>query len=212
MGSLKISQLNKFINIKLHNPGQCAGIFFYLCGCSIFVLKSYIKMRYFLIGFMGSGKSYWGKKWSEHFNLPLIDLDHEIEKAAGISIAQIFEHKGERNFRKLEKQILQRFLKQDNYIMSCGGGTPCFFNNMKQMNRKGVTIYLKGAPAILADRLKDEKTKRPLINDMSDEALVSFIAKKLEERRICYAQSFYHLETDFITNDNFERILRRHGS
>lgn len=161
---------------------------------------------------MGSGKSYWGKQWGKHFNMPLIELDDEIEKAAGMSIAAIFEQEGERGFRKLERKILHQFLKQDDYIMSCGGGTPCFADNIKKMNRKGVTIYLKSRPESLAARLKDEKTKRPLIKDVSDDKLVSFIAQKLDERRFCYAQSLYHLETDYMTNDNFDRILRRHGS
>jgi shikimate kinase len=169
-------------------------------------------MRYFLIGFMGSGKSYWGKQWSAHFGLPLIELDHEIEKNAGQSIADIFERGGERAFRKLEKKVLHQFLKKDNYIMSCGGGTPCFFHNMEKMNRKGITIYLKSSPEMLAARLKEEKANRPLIKDLTDTELISFISNKLEERNFYYSQSIYHLETMFLQNDNFDRILRRHGS
>ncbi len=161
---------------------------------------------------MGSGKSYWGKRWSEHFGLPLIELDHEIEKAAGKSIAEIFEKVGEKGFRKLERKILYRFLKKDNYIMSCGGGTPCFFHNIKKMNHKGITIYLKSSPEMIAARLKEEKSKRPLIKDLTDEGLRGYISDKLEERNIYYVQSVYHLETIFLSNDNFERILRRHGS
>lgn len=168
-------------------------------------------MRYFLIGFMGSGKSYWGKQWSAHFGLPLIELDDEIEKAAGKSIAEIFEKDGERGFRKLERKILNQFLKKDNYIMSCGGGTPCFFHNMKKMNRKGVTIYLRSSPEILAVRLKEQQSKRPLIKDLTEEGLLSFITDKLEARKCYYLQSIYHLETIYLSNDNFERIIRRHG-
>lgn len=161
---------------------------------------------------MGSGKSYWGKQWSAQFGLSLIELDYEIEKTAGKSIAEIFEKQGEKGFRKLERKVLQRFLKKDNYIMSCGGGTPCFFHNMKNMNRKGVTIYLKSSPEMLAARLKEEKANRPLIKDLTDDALISFISDKLEERKFYYSQSIYHLDTVFLQNDNFERILRRHGS
>ena len=161
---------------------------------------------------MGSGKSYWGKRWSEHFGLPLIELDHEIEKSAGRSITEIFEQVGEKGFRKIERKVLNRFLKKDNYIMSCGGGTPCFFHNMKKMNHKGVTIYLKSTPELLAERIKGEKDKRPLLKDLTDEGLISFISDKLEQRKYHYSQSIYHLETVFLSNDNFERILRRHGS
>jgi shikimate kinase len=169
-------------------------------------------MRYFLIGFMGSGKSYWGKQWSSHFDLPLIDLDHEIETAAGKSIAEIFQTKGEDGFRKMERKILHQFFRKDHYIMSCGGGTPCFFNNMKKMNRMGITIYLKSSPEIIAARLKQEKENRPLIKGMDDDSMISFISHKLEERRYAYAQSMYHFDTDFLHDDNFQRILRRHGS
>ena len=161
---------------------------------------------------MGSGKSYWGKRWSEAFDLPLIDLDAEIEKFAGMSIPEIFKQKGERYFRKIERKVLHRFFSEDNYIMSCGGGTPCYFDNMRSMNRYGITIYLKSTPEMLAERLRDEKATRPLIKDIADTDLVGFIEQKLEARKTDYAQSIYHLETQYLTNDNFERIIRRHGS
>jgi shikimate kinase len=169
-------------------------------------------MRYFLIGFMGSGKSYWGKQWSAQCGLPLVELDDAIEKAAGMTIAQIFEQEGEQGFRKRERKVLRQYLKQDGFIMSCGGGTACFFRNMKDMNAKGITVYLKSTPQQLAERLKDEKTKRPLIKDMTEEGLLAFIKGKLTERKLFYSQSFYHLETAFLTHDNFDKIFRRHGS
>ena len=161
---------------------------------------------------MGSGKSYWGKQWSETFRLPLVDLDEEIEKAEGKSIKSIFEEKGELYFRKLERKVLREFFLKDDYIMSCGGGTPCYSDNMRKMNKYGITIYLKSLPETLASRLRNEKSSRPLIKDIPDEMLVSFIKQKLEEREEHYLKSIYHLPTEFVTNENFERILRRHGS
>jgi shikimate kinase len=169
-------------------------------------------MRYFLIGFMGSGKSYWGKRWSEAFDMPLVDLDAEIEKFAGKSIPEIFKEKGEAYFRKIERKVLHQFFKKDHFIMSCGGGTPCYFDNMRKMNKHGITIYLKSSPELLAERLRDEKTTRPLLKDIADDMLVDFIEQKLETRRKDYAQSIYHLESQYVTNDNFERIIRRHGA
>jgi shikimate kinase len=169
-------------------------------------------MRYFLIGFMGSGKSYWGNGWSESFDLPLIDLDAEIEKYAGKTIPEIFQEKGEAYFRKTERKVLHQFFSKDHFIMSCGGGTPCYFDNMRQMNRHGITIYLKSNPELLAERLRHEKSTRPLIKDIADDKLVDFIQQKLEGRKAYYTQSIYHLETQFLTNENFERIIRRHGA
>jgi shikimate kinase len=168
-------------------------------------------MRYFLIGFMGSGKSYWGKKWGEASGLTFLDLDDEIEQSTGQTIHSIFEKNGEPTFRKLEQKMLHKLLLRDNYILSCGGGTPCFFDNMKKMNQKGVTIYLKTPAHILASRLRQEKETRPLIREMSDDMLIPFIEQKLGERRHYYSQATYHFDTEYLSNENFERIIRRHG-
>ena len=104
------------------------------------------------IGFMGSGKTHWGAKWSEAFDIKHYDLDEEIEKKEGKNVTAIFEEKGEEAFRKIEKEMLESFLKKDDFILSCGGGAPCFHKNMKQMNNAGVTIYLKCSAAELAQR------------------------------------------------------------
>jgi shikimate kinase len=169
-------------------------------------------MRFFLIGFMGSGKSYWGKMWGETFGLDWHDLDTEIEKISGKTIEAIFREEGELAFRKKEKQVLKQFFKRDQFILSCGGGTPCFFDNLKQMNLHGVVIYLKSSPSELADRLRHEKDARPLLKGVSDDRLEFFIAQKLEERSADYQKALYHLSTKYLTNENFERIIRRHQS
>lgn len=168
-------------------------------------------MRYFLIGFMGSGKTYWASRWSEAFELPLIELDAAIEGRAGCSIAEIFAQKGEAHFRKMEAALLREYLKKDNYILSCGGGTPCFHRNMKCMNLKGVTIYLKSTPDELALRLAGEQNKRPLLKEVAKEKLPQVIATQLKRRESCYSKAIYHFDTRYITNENFERILRRHS-
>jgi shikimate kinase len=167
-------------------------------------------MRFFLIGFMGSGKSYWGKMWGASFGLDWYDLDTEIEKESGKTIEAIFKEEGELVFRKREKQVLKQFFKRDQFILSCGGGTPCFFDNLKQMNRHGVVIYLKSSPSELADRLRNEKDARPLLKGVSDDRLEFFIEQKLKERSADYQKAIYHLPTKYLTNENFERIVRRH--
>ncbi len=169
-------------------------------------------MRYFLVGFMGSGKTYWGRKWSETHGLKHFDLDEEIEKQQGKTIPEIFEKQGEVAFRKIERDTLKQFLELDDFILSCGGGTPCFFNNMKTMNKAGVTIYLKTSPADLALRLKDEKETRPLIAGMDNHVLEEFISEKLQQREPYYSLSMYHLPGKFATEENFQRIIRRHGA
>ncbi len=168
-------------------------------------------MRYFIIGFMGSGKTYWGKQWSELSKLPFYDLDEEIEKQEGKSVSAIFAEKGEAAFRKMETDVLNSFFAKDNFIVSCGGGTPCFHKNMKQMNEAGVTIYLESTVEELVQRLHTEKETRPLIAGMADEVLGEFISNKLNERKPYYQLAMYHLPTRFMSNDNFQKILRRHG-
>lgn len=167
-------------------------------------------MRYFIIGFMGSGKTHWARQWGEAFQMPVYDLDAEIEKQSGKTVVQLFKEEGEEAFRKRERNVLQSFLDKDSFILSCGGGTPCFFNNAKWMNQNGVTIYLKATPQQLAERLRTEKDTRPLIKDVPDELLESFIAQKLNERMEWYAQAMYHLPAANLTNDNFDRIKYRH--
>jgi shikimate kinase len=165
-------------------------------------------MRFFLIGFMGCGKTYYARQWGETFGLKYYDLDEEIEKKEGKLITDIFKEKGEAYFRKLERKTLQNYCKLNNMILATGGGTPCFLNNMKLLNEEGVTIYLKSSPAELAARLKFEKETRPLIANVADEVLEEFVAEKLKQREPYYNQSMYHLLTRYITNENFEKILR----
>jgi shikimate kinase len=168
-------------------------------------------MRYFLIGFMGCGKTYWGREWSKAFELNHFDLDEEIEKREAKPVNEIFESSGEDAFRMMEQNVLKTYMKFDHFIMSCGGGTPCFFNNMDMMNKKGITIYLKSSVEQLAERLHKEKETRPLIAGMDDEVLKDFIRKKLDQREIFYSKAMYHLPANNLSLENFEKIIRRHG-
>lgn len=102
--------------------------------------------KIFIIGFMGSGKTYWGKKWARQSGLAFFDLDEEIEKQEGKTIAAIFEEDGEDYFRKIEATALRAFTNNKNCLISCGGGTACFNNNMQWMNEHGATLYLFATP------------------------------------------------------------------
>lgn len=158
-------------------------------------------MRIFLIGFMGSGKSYVGSRLADLLGYTFIDLDDKIEEKTQKNIARIFEEEGEDYFRILERDTLQSLDKHNNAVIACGGGTPCFYNNMEWMKNHGKTIYLDLPPAILVQRLKNEKEHRPLIKDLSDKGeLLHFIEKKLSERVGFYQKS------DFIFNPNNENI------
>jgi len=148
-------------------------------------------MLLFLIGFMGCGKTTNGKKLAKKLNYQFYDLDAEVEKQERISIAQIFNSHGEDYFRNIEQQQLFRLSQKSNVIISCGGGTPCLFNNMEYMNKMGLTLYIQMTPEALFSRLKNAKSTRPLLQKMNDEELKSYIKHKLSERENTYLKSKY---------------------
>ena len=151
-------------------------------------------MRIFLLGFMGSGKSFSGKRLAEKFGMSFIDFDDYIEEQEGRTIREIFEQEGEPYFRKVEKECLHEMGEKNMTIISTGGGTPCFFDNMEWMNENGITVFLDTSVEILTNRLLDEMQKRPLLKGFSREGLKIFIKKKLEERNPFYHQTqiLYH--------------------
>lgn len=116
---------------------------------------------------MGSGKSYWGAILAHHLNMPFIDLDLYIEAQEAMSISQYFETQGEAIFREIERFHLHELQNHPASVIAVGGGTPCFFDNMDWMNRQGKTVYLKCDPGLLAQRLKGEMHKRPLLKKLS---------------------------------------------
>ncbi len=148
-------------------------------------------MRIYLVGFMGSGKSYLAKKMTDSFNINLIDLDDYIEQKEKRSIRTIFEETGENYFRAVEKTCLHEITSQyDNIILATGGGTPCFHNNMDYMNRNGETIFINVDTDLLANRLSKEADKRPLLKK-NRKNLIEFIQNKCDERKPYYNQSKY---------------------
>lgn len=164
----------------------------------------YMKNIY-LLGFMGSGKSFIGKKLSENLGLNFLDLDLSIEDASQLTITQIFSQIGEKGFRLTEANVLRKTADISQHIISCGGGTPCYHDNMKWIKDHGISIYLKTSTELLFRRLNNQKNERPLICNMQDEELKQFISIKLDERENYYSQADYiHHQT---SNDNdFDRI------
>ncbi len=148
-------------------------------------------MKIFLIGFMGAGKSFFGKRLAAKLKMDFIDLDNFIEENEGQSISTIFENKKEKGFRKIENQYLKILSKKTNTVIACGGGTPCFHNNMQWMNKNGLTIYLKSSNNLLFQRLKKGKRNRPLLKDLSDSELKRFIKIKVADRTGDYEMAKY---------------------
>jgi shikimate kinase len=156
-------------------------------------------MRFFLVGFMGSGKTYWGKRIAEALEVPFYDLDAVIVQAEGMSVADIFRVKGEEYFRYREKQTLEELAAREaHFVLATGGGTPCFFNNIRFMKQQGKVIWLNTSADMLRHRLMRERLIRPLLRDISEEGLHSYIVRKLGERKIYYEQADLTVHEDNI--------------
>ena len=152
--------------------------------------------RIFLIGYMGAGKTTIGKKLSKALALDFIDLDKYIQHTYQKSIYQLFEEKGEEGFRKIEQKALHEVADFENVVISCGGGTPCYFDNMEVMKKAGTTVYIQVDPEELANRLLVSKTIRPLIAGKSREELIPFIDNQLRERERYYNKADLVIKRD----------------
>ncbi|WP_185849410.1 shikimate kinase [Blattabacterium cuenoti] len=147
-------------------------------------------MKITLIGYMGSGKTTVGKMLSKELDLDFYDLDALLVEKKNDSICNIFKKEGEFFFRNTERSMLKEILKQKNkYVLSVGGGTPCFYNNIYLLNKYSNTFYLKTESYTLFKRLFLEKKTRPLISHLSKSELFRFIIKHLSKRAYFYEKS-----------------------
>ncbi len=161
-------------------------------------------MKIFLIGFMGSGKTHWGRLLSQKLSLPFFDLDEQITNTEGKSITEIFTQQGEEYFRLKEKEVLHIITESHTtFVMSCGGGAPCYFNNIEYMKHSGTTVWINASQVTLFDRLVKEKEQRPLLKDLSNGELKMFIKKKFSDRKIYYEQADIVIDDETITLDRF---------
>jgi shikimate kinase len=165
------------------------------------------KRGIFLVGMMGSGKSYWSKQLAATLHLQAFDLDEEIERHEKKFIAQIFAEKGEIYFRKTEAEMLRRFAEKEYFVLATGGGAPCFHHNMQWMNEQGLTIWLNEPVNVLFERLSVEKNHRPLIQNVSDGELKQFLTTKLAERKPFYEQATFHCQSENMLN-SIQRLFR----
>ncbi|MDE6490769.1 MAG: shikimate kinase [Muribaculaceae bacterium] len=143
----------------------------------------------FLVGYMGCGKSTLSRAVSCLTGLTFIDLDKYIENRDHASVGDLFALRGEQGFRILEQRMLHEVAEFENVIVACGGGTPCFSDNMDYMNARGLTVWLDTPVDRLFSRLKRGRAKRPLIAGKSDEELLDFIRCTLESRKEFYAKA-----------------------
>ncbi len=165
-------------------------------------------MKIFLIGFMGSGKTHWGKLLSAKLQLPFSDLDTVIVEKEKRTVSEIFSEKGEEYFRYREKEVLEEIVRDnERFILSCGGGTPCFFNNIEFMKKSGKVVWLNTTIDVLQERLLKERMSRPLIREIGDEELRRYISRKLSERKLYYEQADVMVNEESVTLEQLILLL-----
>ena len=156
--------------------------------------------RIFLIGYMGAGKTTLGKAFARAMGLTFVDLDWYIEERFHKTVSQIFAERGEDGFRELEKRMLHEASDFEDVVISVGGGTPCFFDNMDYMNQVGETVFLDVDNQVLFRRLKVAKQQRPLLANKTDEELMAFIQEALEKRLPHYTKAKHVFNGELLEN------------
>lgn len=153
---------------------------------------------------MGAGKTTLGHALAKETQLPFYDLDWYIESRMHRSVKQLFDERGEEGFRNVERTMLHEVAEFENVIISCGGGTPCFFDNMDYMNQQGDTVYLKALPEVLFAHLRMGRTVRPLLLNKTPEEVCAFIREQLPQREAYYAKAKYIFDVNIM--DNYKKI------
>lgn len=160
--------------------------------------------RIIFIGYMGAGKTTIGRQMAKCNGLQFYDLDWYIETRMRKKIPQIFEERGEDGFRKIEHNMLHEVAEFEDVVISCGGGTPCFFDNMEYMNAQAETIYLKASPDIICSHLKMSLNERPLLRGKSDDEMLAFVRQQMAQRETFYSKAKHTFSVDVL--DSRERI------
>ena len=162
-------------------------------------MNEYMK-RIFLTGYMGAGKTTLGKAFAHRMKLEFIDLDWYIEERFHRNISKQFADRGEDGFRQLERNMLHEVCEFENVVISVGGGTPCFFDNMEYMNSQGTTVFLDVNTDVLFRRLRASTQQRPILQGKTDEELREFISKALTNRLPHYQKARYTFDGSQLEN------------
>lgn len=163
--------------------------------------EAFFFMRIYLIGFMGSGKTALGQKLAGLLQYQFVDLDEVFERQYKITIFDFFHKYGEEVFRKLEQKVLHDSINTDNVVISTGGGTPCFYDNMDFINIHGISIFLSLPMSVTLERLRHSRKPRPMLEDISSDNLVSHLESLMEIRFPYYQKAQITIEEQSMQAD-----------
>lgn len=163
-------------------------------------------IRIILIGYMGAGKTTVGKALAKQLGVPFYDLDWYIETRMRKKVKEIFDERGEEGFRTIERNMLHEVAEFEDVVIACGGGTPCFFDNMDYINRQGDVVYLRGKPEVLFRHLKMGKGVRPLLLGKTDEELISYITDTLKTREEYYLKARHIIDIPLMNDEDQVRL------
>ena len=159
---------------------------------------------------MAAGKTTLGKALARDLGLQFIDLDHYIENRYRCTVSQLFAERGEEAFRQIERNMLHEVAEFEDVVISTGGGTPCFFDNMDYMNAQGITVFLKASVDVIHTRLTIARTQRPLVANKSADELRQYITDMLERRAPYYTRAAHTFCADYLEdNCQVEESVKR---
>jgi len=165
-------------------------------------------MKIFLIGLMGSGKTFLGREVAKYASLPFLDLDAEIEKQEGQSVSNIFSTKGEEYFRTIEAASLRTCNEEEEFVMATGGGTPCFHNNMDFILQAGTSIFIDTPMGEILARLSGtQKSSRPLLHNLSDGEIEKVLVNMRENRLLFYKRADFTINGATATAKNILQLI-----
>ncbi len=157
-------------------------------------------MTLFIIGYMASGKTTFGRALAKRTQIQHIDLDFYIEQRFHSTVREIFASKGEAEFRRIESAMLREVGEMNDVIISCGGGTPCSGDNMDYMNSRGLTVCLQASDDVIADRILEAGNKRPLMAGKSKDEILATLRQHMEVRKPFYDQAKVAISGDRLEN------------